>query len=184
MGSWGLGNLCKGPSAALHPSSEVTEFTSLIIGGNRKVIGIECCHRINASQLHINVSALLYCGCSGNTVASERHLSGLRKPGVPAPPPPQGRPCLYFLSCPRPRGLAHTAGGTWTEAGGALRAGRRPRSSNPLCRPGCLPSRGWRGLCPSSPWPRAGKDVALAGLCRQLQQPQLQVHGPRAAEAR
>lgn len=30
-------------------SSPVTEFTSLIIGGDRKVVEIECCHRINVS---------------------------------------------------------------------------------------------------------------------------------------
>lgn len=86
MGSRGYGNLCKGPSAALHPSSQVTEFTSLIIGSNRKVIGIECCHRINVSQLHINVSALLYCLCSRNTVASKRYLSGIKKPSPLAHP--------------------------------------------------------------------------------------------------
>lgn len=75
IGRQSSGNLCKGPLVALHLSSQVTEFTSLIIGSNRKVIGIECCHRINVSQLHINVSALLYCLCLRNTVASKYCLS-------------------------------------------------------------------------------------------------------------
>lgn len=95
MGSWSVGNLCKGPSAALHPSSQVTKFTSLIIGSNREVIGIECCHRINVSQLHINVSALLYHMCSRKTVASKWYLSGIGKPSstaCPADSLSQGRP--------------------------------------------------------------------------------------------
>lgn len=86
IGRQSLGNVCKGPSVALHPSSQVTEFTSLIIGGNRKVIGIECCHRINVSQLHINVSALLYCLCLRNTVASTCCLSTVWKPAALAWP--------------------------------------------------------------------------------------------------
>lgn len=87
IGRQSLGNLCKGPSVALHPSSQVTEFTSLIIGSNRKVIGIECCHRINVSQSHINVSALLYCLCLRNTVASKCCLSTVWKPSALAWPP-------------------------------------------------------------------------------------------------
>lgn len=94
MGSQSLGNLCKGPLAALHPSSQVTEFTSLIMGGNRKVIGIECCHRINVSQLHINVSASLYYLCLRNTVASKCCLSTHHQETVstgPACPQPHPR---------------------------------------------------------------------------------------------
>lgn len=86
IGRQSLGNLCKGPSVALHPSPQVTEFTSLIIGGNRKVIGIECCHRINVSQLHINVSTLLYYLCLRNTVASKCCLSTVWKPSALAWP--------------------------------------------------------------------------------------------------
>lgn len=78
-----MGNLCKGPSAAPHPSSQVTEFVSLIIGGNRKAIGMECCHRTNVSQLQINVSASWTEG-SRKTVASKRCLSGTGRPSAPA----------------------------------------------------------------------------------------------------
>lgn len=94
MGSQSLGNLCEGPLAALHPSSQVTEFTSLIMGGNRKVIGIECCHRINVSQLHINVSASLYYLCLRNTVSSKCCLSTHHQETVstgPACPQPHPR---------------------------------------------------------------------------------------------
>lgn len=94
MGSQSLGNLCEGPLAGLHPSSQVTEFTSLIMGGNRKVIGIECCHRINVSQLHINVLASLYYLCLRNTVSSKCCLSTHHQETVstgPACPQPHPR---------------------------------------------------------------------------------------------
>lgn len=142
MGSRGYGNLCKGPSAALLPSSQVTEFTSLIIGSNRKVIGIECCHRINVSQLHINVSALLYCLCSRNTVASKRYLSDINKPSPLAHPasreeaqtsPPASGPGAS--PTPRLPTQEWAEGGRQTMPQELEKVGERSSSSNPPCHP-------------------------------------------------
>lgn len=157
MGRPGLGNLCKGPSAALHPSSQVTEFTSLIIGGNRKVIGIECCHRINVSQLHRNVWALLYCLCSRNTVASQRYLSGIGKRSALTGRAPQPLPG-------RPRGIAHTpvptqglgggrGPGSWVPFGGQWGKPDRLRFRDPTVLPHEV-SLSCRDPQPPPPWPR------------------------------
>lgn len=140
IGSQGLGNLCKGPLAALHPSSQVTEFTSLIIGGNRKVIGIECCHRINVSQLHINVSASLYYLCLRNTVASKcclfTHGQESFSTAWPAPSLTQGS--WNYLFQLWPVGSTHISSRpphSWPQRWGGNVMGSRGDTNTPLCCP-------------------------------------------------
>lgn len=158
MGS-GLWVIYARPSAALHPSSQVTEFTSLIIGSNRKVTGIECCHRINVSPSQINVLALLYSLCLGNTVAPQRDLSGSEAVGTSRPAESLCGGCPDFPSGLRPRAVAHTGVGT-------RRGQTMPReledAQDPAVRrvtPGHLSSRGWR---------REGCDPGPASLQHSL----------------